>query len=96
LRHIEDIEARALAEKTDGHRQALARRVEMGRDLGAVAEGTGRGDDRSDGKRDAGQVLQELADLTLFPGELVGVGEVLVLATAAAAEERTGGGHAGR
>ena len=34
-------------------------------------------------------VLQQFLDLPAFPGELLGVGQVLVLAPAAAAEERT-------
>ncbi len=62
--------------------------------LETVAEFARRGDDRGDGKLDAGQVLQELGDLALLPRELLGVGEVLVLAATAAAEERAAGGHA--
>ncbi len=48
------------------------------------------------GKFHAGHVLEELGNLALFPRQLVGVGEVLVLAAAAAAEERAAGGHARR
>ena len=39
-------------------------------------------------------MAQEFGDLPLFPRELFGVGEVLVLAAAAAGEERAGGGDA--
>jgi hypothetical protein len=36
-------------------------------------------------------VLKELGDLTLFPNELFGVSEVLVLAAAAAGKQRANG-----
>ena len=39
-------------------------------------------------------MLQQLAHLALLPVELLGVGEILVLAAAAAAEKRTAGRHA--
>ena len=61
---------------------------EVRRDLGAVAELARRGDDRRDGEVRAGQVLQQLAHLLALPAQLLGVGKVLVLAAAAAAEER--------
>ena len=96
VRHVQQVEARALAQETDRHRQALARRVEVRRDLGPVAELAGRGHDGRDGKLDAGHMQQELGDLALFPGELGGVRQVLVLAPAAAAEQRAAGRHAVR
>jgi hypothetical protein len=58
-------------------------------DLGTVAELLRGADDRRDGEYDAGHVLEEFLHLPAFPRELLGVGEVLVLAAAAAAEERT-------
>lgn len=63
----------------------------MGRDFGAVAVLGGAGDDGFDGMIDLRHVLEELVDLLLFEEELLFVGEVLVLATAAIAEEGAGG-----
>jgi len=104
-RDIDDVEARALPEKADreigprgrgvlgggGGRVEPARGGEVGGDFRAVAELARRADDRIYGKRDAGHVLEQFGDLLLFPAKLLGVGEMLILAAAAAAEERATG-----
>ncbi len=89
--NVEQIEARALAQKPDGQGGGVpgrARGVEMRGDLGAVVILGGGTDDGRDGEGDVGHALEQLLDLAAFPGELLGVGEVLVLAAAAAGEER--------
>ena len=92
VRDIDDVKSRALAQKSDGRRRGgIARRIKVWRDLGAVAVGFGRADDWIHGVRDAGHVLKEFGDLALFPEELFGVSEMLVLAAAAAGEERADG-----
>ena len=59
--------------------------------LRAVAVGFGRADDGINRVGDAGHVLKQLGDLTLFPNELFGVSEVLVLAAAATGKQRANG-----
>jgi hypothetical protein len=96
-RHIKKVEARALPQEPDGRRRGVARRIEVRRDLRAIAEFTRRANHWRDRKiGDARHVLQQLGDLALLPGQLFGVSEVLVLAAAAACEERTRRRHAMR
>ena len=92
VRDIDDVESRALAEEADGRRRGgVARRIKMRGNLRAVAVGFGRADDGINRVDDAGHVLKQLGDLTLFPNELFGVSEVLVLAAAAAGKQRANG-----
>lgn len=92
VRDIDDVESRALAEEADGRRRGgVARRIKMRGNLRAVAVGFGRADDGINRVGDAGHVLKQLGDLTLFPNELFGVSEVLVLAAAAAGKQRANG-----
>jgi len=94
-RHIHDIETRPLLQKSNrlglnlsGLRYPLSD-MKMRRDLRPVTKLARRADDRRDRERDARHVLEELLHLPAFPGELLGVGQVLVLAAAAPTEERT-------
>ena len=96
-RDVDDVEARALAQKTDGRRRGwVARRIKMRGDFRAVAVGFGRTDDGVHGVRDAGHVFEQFGDLALFPQELLGVSEMLILAAAAAGEKRAHGRDAMR
>ena len=56
-------------------------------DLRPVPEGLRRADHRLHREFQAGHVLDEFADLALLPQELLLIGEVLVLAAAAATEQ---------
>ena len=65
--------------------------LKMGGELGPVAPLDGRGDGGEDVEVEPGHVIEEFADLAGLPGELLFVGEVLVLAAAAFSKERAFG-----
>src|ERR1700683_2387298 len=62
-------------------------------DFGAIAVLAWRADNRLDRKGEPGKVLEQLGHLTALPEELVGVGQILVLAAAAPSEDRAGCRH---
>ena len=99
-RHIHNLEARALLQKSNGLRLRLSglrfprSDMKMRGDLGAVAVFPRRRHGGRDGKRDPGHVLQQFLHLPPLPGELFAIGEMLVLAAAAASEQRAPRGDA--
>ena len=73
-----------------------ARGVEVRGDFGAVGVVLRRAYHGGDGKLDSGHVAEEFLDLTAFPCELFRVFKILILASAAASEERAARGDAVR
>ena len=96
MRHIHDTEAAAVLEEADLADGSVAGLREVRGDLGAIAKFFGRGDDVLHRKLSAGHVLEEAGDLFLLPLELLGVGEVLILAASATREQRATRLHAMR
>src|SRR5690606_20185522 len=87
-RDIDDAGAPSVGKEADGADLPVTRLLKVGRDLGAVIPDPGRRDAGLDRKLEPGHVEQQLADLAGFPRKLGVVGEVLVLAPTAGAEER--------
>lgn len=77
--------------KCGGGKEGAPRRIEMRGDFGPIAVGARGGNDGGDGEGDAGHVFEEFGDLPALPVSLLGVVEMLILAAAAAAEERAAG-----